>query len=223
MSKHAVTHLGIHLPPGETHLQGMMDLSPVWEKRGTYQFHKLEAAMTYIPATRRRLAVDVGAHVGLWSRVLAGMFTAVAAFEPVPVHQELFRLNVTTPNVLLHPVALGPAAGVTRLHIQEANSGATHADVRKAGGLDVPMETLDSYGLEGVDLLKIDCEGAEEGVLRGGVETLRRCRPVVIVEQKYDHAERAGWSRFGAVHFLAGLGWQTEQIISGDYIMVPPG
>ena len=44
------------------------------------------------------------------------------------------------------------------------------------------MVTLDSYPLNQLDWLKIDVEGCEDRVLRGAADTLKRCKPTVIVE-----------------------------------------
>ncbi|RWD13572.1 MAG: FkbM family methyltransferase, partial [Mesorhizobium sp.] len=43
---------------------------------------------------------------------------------------------------------------------------------------------LDSFGLAGIDFLKIDVEGFEKPILEGGEQTIRRERPVIIIEQK---------------------------------------
>ncbi len=46
----------------------------------------------------------------------------------------------------------------------------------------VQISTLDSQGLENVTFLKIDVEGAEEDVLRGGMELLKRDKPIINIE-----------------------------------------
>lgn len=213
---------GIWLPPGENHLQSHLKVNPAWEGRATYQFNKLEAAVALCPHDRRRVALDVGAHVGLWSRVLAGIFGHVHAFEPVPLHAELWHRNVPAFNATMHPCALGPWRGAIRLHLDGQNTGATHANPSVPGGITAPMAALDDLALDDVDFIKIDCEGGEEGVIKGAQATLRRWRPVVIVEQKHNHAERAGYDPMGAVALLKDMGWQVAQEIAGDYIMTPP-
>jgi Methyltransferase FkbM domain len=57
--------------------------------------------------------------------------------------------------------------------------------VRRGGdfvGRQVPVHTLDSYQLDDVALLKIDVEGMEADVIRGGLDTIRRNRPVIFAE-----------------------------------------
>jgi hypothetical protein len=48
----------------------------------------------------------------------------------------------------------------------------------------VTLTTLDRFGLRDVAFVKIDVEGHEVEVLKGGMETFSRDRPVVLVEIK---------------------------------------
>jgi Methyltransferase FkbM domain len=53
----------------------------------------------------------------------------------------------------------------------------------------------------------LDIEGAELRALRGGVETLRRFQPVVLIELNPDTLERDGCSVRDVVVFLEDLGY----------------
>lgn len=242
-----VNFRGMWLPAGESHLQRHIAMSPEVDGRGTYQLVKLKAALQVTES--RGVAVDVGAHVGLWSRILAREFKAVHAFEPVPWHRACWARNMAGHrNATLHPMALSDRHATLSLSIQTGNSGSTHVAADGAGQVEaraVPLDDVQGFGPgrheppadgagfypEGtspkplqVDFLKADCEGWEEYALRGAIETLKRCWPVVVVEQKPGHAERAGLRPQGAVLFLGrALGYRVHTILSGDYIMVPPG
>jgi len=48
----------------------------------------------------------------------------------------------------------------------------------------VKVITIDSLALPDLDLIKIDAEGHEPGVLRGAISTIERCRPVLCMEVK---------------------------------------
>src|SRR5688572_32728595 len=82
---------GIWLPDGDTHFAAHLEAGPEHDGAGTYQFAKIDMAMKMVPTERRGMALDIGGHVGLWSRVLASCFRGVIAFEPVPHLAECFR------------------------------------------------------------------------------------------------------------------------------------
>ena len=208
---------GIWLPAGETHLQEHIDLSPLVDNRGTYQLRKLNKAMKYVRGSQHT-ALDIGAHVGLWTRILLKLFTEVVAFEPVQEHVDCLVKNLkwpTTSNLTLHQVALGAGSGVVDMAIKKGNSGMTHV---QGSGTQVPMTTLDSYRLDNIDLIKIDVEGFERNVVEGARETILRNKPIVICEHKGHDLSHFGKDA-DAIGFLVELGMERKDLISGDYIM----
>jgi FkbM family methyltransferase len=215
---------GVWFPDHETHLPDWMaKAGEIIDGRGTYQIKKLRTAVGL--CKQRRVAVDVGGHVGLWSMQLVKLFDRVHAFEPVAAHQECFVKNVVEHGVgdpILHECALGEREGMISIFTEKGSSGNSHIDINAKGNYNIPMKTLDSLALEEVDFMKLDTEGYEENILRGAIETIKRCRPVIIVEQKRDMAEaRFGLRPRGAVTFLESLGYKMVKEMSGDYIMVP--
>lgn len=203
------------LPASEQHLVGMMTTGSVREVGGrlTYQYRKLEYAMQHV--RERRHAVDIGAHVGLWSMHLATLFDRVTAFEPNPVTADLWPWNVPEPNAVLFRCALGVGDGLVGLDGEPDHTG----HVRACGPGSVPMHALDAFNLDEVDFLKIDVEGYELAVVRGAEQTIRRCRPVIVVEQKGEDG-RLGMEPDGALHWLEGIGMRSEFCIGGDHFMV---
>jgi FkbM family methyltransferase len=213
---------GIWLPDEEQHLvEWMTNMNLVINGKLTYQFSKLQAAMKLIPAARRRVAVDVGAHVGLWSMHLAHQFNVVHAFEPNPDLAECFARNVPEANVAWHPCALGPNAGFTSLRRFDGNTGHTmNTGVdENGGGGAIEMATLDSFDLQNVDFIKIDVEGYEPGVVNGARETILRCRPVMVVEEK-NFESFHGFEKLLAIKMLTDRGMLIKHNIGGDHIMV---
>ena len=206
----------IYLPLHDEHFAAHLLRGPMVDGRGTYQLAKLRAALAVSP--RRGLAVDVGAHVGLWTRILAMEFAAVAAIEPMPEHAECLRLNTAhQPNVTLHELALGEeVAG--KLSFERSEEGIATARVAVFGDC-VPACRLDDLSLSGVDFLKIDCEGYELFVVRGGEETIRRDRPTVVIEQKKGRASRYGVDRLAGVALLRSWGAEVKWLMAGDYCL----
>lgn len=215
--------VGWWLPADETHLQAwMLQVNAELDGRLTYQRHKYLAALPYVRG--RGVAVDVGAHVGLWSWQMAKDFERVVAFEPMPNHGRCWDLNMReVGNAVLFDYALGETAGTAWLKTRTKGSsgdtgiepGAEHGDVK------AHVCRIDSLALREVHLIKMDCEGYELFVCRGATETLLRCKPVVIVEQKPETgmAARYGVGTTDAVKFLESLGAKRKEAIQGDYIM----
>lgn len=210
---------GWFFPDGEAHLPDWM-ANPknrvVLNGRAAYQGKKQEAALALCKS--RRVMVDVGGHIGLWSFNFGKWFDVVHAYEPVEAHRKCFERNVKDLNVTLHAMALGEIPGMVSIHTAPTSSGDSWVD----GAGNIPMETLDGQNLEDVDLIKLDCEGYELFALRGGVETIRRCKPVICVEQKPGKAQQFGLPETGAVDWLKRtVGYKLVQEIGGDFFMVP--
>lgn len=215
--------LGWWFPDHERHLIEWMsapgNAMPI-NGRPAYQGKKQLAALAAVTRFNDRplrVAIDVGGHIGLWSYNLAPAFRQVHAFEPVAYLRECFAKNVQSENVTVHPVALGAAEGSVSMHTTTESTGDSWVNGEGA----IPMFTLDSFGLDEVDFIKIDCEGYEENVLRGAVKTIDCHRPVIIVEQKREMAKRFGLEPLGAVKFLRTMDYVINAEIGGDFIMVP--
>ena len=82
---------------------------------------------------------------------------------------------------------------------------ADEADARQRGGIVFPVQPLDALGLERLDWLKIDTEGAEHYVLSGARETLARCKPRILFE---NHVHIDPDCEAKCVAFLRGLGYR---------------
>lgn len=210
-------HKGVWFPSHEEHMITWCDQNgQMVGGRTSYQYKKLLAALGFVK--QWRVAVDVGAHIGFFAWHLTKRFDHVHCFEPMAEHRECFERNVLDANRTLHPCALGSEAGKVALTVPQGSSGGTHI----SGLGDIPMFTLDSFNLQDVDFCKVDVEGAEMAVMQGAVETLKRCKPCVIIEQKSHtpggkiHLAEGGKP---AVDFLESLGYKTRAVISGDYIL----
>lgn len=128
-------------------------------------------------------ALDIGAHVGnhtLWLSIVCGL--RVYAAEPL-THAELsenVKRNGLRDRVTVWPCALGER----RYLAGNAGKG------RIRGEGTIPVVRLDDQVIEGrVALMKVDVEGMECEVLRGGLELIKRDRPVIYAEAWNDKAK----------------------------------
>lgn len=215
---------GLSLPDREKHIDQVIQAGPYFAGLGTFQFKKFAAAFPRIKNFRH--AIDIGAHVGMWTRVLARCFNIVTCFEPNPECEECFWANNPWQKcddhsqIVLKQVALGATAGKTKINTQQQSqsTGWTRVDPEN-GDVEVEIATLDSFNLEWVDFVKIDVEGWEHNVVKGAHETLAKWKPLVIVEQKPNNAELHGLKQFGARDLLKKMGANEIATISGDVIL----
>jgi FkbM family methyltransferase len=182
---------------------------------------------------RPGVIVDAGAHEGRLTLPLAALpQTHVIAFEPLPAAFARLRDVVSGlgTRVTLRPEALSDRPGSVTLTVPRVGGAAQeewgsivkdyaaimHNDPR-VEALDhwvVPTVTLDSLGLNDVTAIKLDVEGAEQEVLRGGLDLLRRCRPILSVEIEERH--RTGSAR-AIPDLLRPLGYAGYFEFFGDW------
>jgi FkbM family methyltransferase len=142
--------------------------------------------------------VDVGANIGFYTLVSArivGPSGAVHAFEPNGVVRASLVANLALngfQNVVVHDEAMASQSGSVLFYVSDwnENSGISSlipGDGLKAEGERVPCVTLDDFAAtlapRHIDVLKIDVEGAELDVIKGGRELLGRAdAPALIFE-----------------------------------------
>lgn len=217
----------IWIPEGDRHFEPFLKRSEQVAGAGTYQLPKYRQALAAV--THREAALDIGGHVGLWARVMAQDFREVHSFEPCPPHVECFSLNVAQfSNVTLYECALGDKAGEVELKHPADNTGHSHV-VKRGGEFRAPVFRLDSISnfwpeklRLRIGFIKIDVEGFEAQVLLGAEQTIKRHRPVVLIEQKKDNAERYGKDRYAARDLLRVWGMKELCVMNGDHLMVWP-
>ena len=136
-----------------------------------YQKKKLDQALRHFD--ERGLALDIGAHVGIWTHNLQEHFNKVVAFEPQADNYRCLKKNV---DVLAYNIALGSERqSVSLTNPLEGNSGGWEI----AEGNTVEMRLLDDFNYK-PDLIKIDVQGYELEVLKGAVETLKHTKALII-------------------------------------------
>ncbi|MEM7140482.1 MAG: FkbM family methyltransferase [Actinomycetota bacterium] len=162
------------------------------ENSGTYEEHLLEFLRNWTRPDS--ICLDVGANIGAVSAALARFADrgVVVAVEPVPSNLAFLRRNlaaVPCADVRIIERTLGRTGGTESIQFDDAHPGgafvATTA-ARSAASLDVSRTTIDTLvedeTLPRLDVVKIDAEGSEVDVLAGGVDVLRRHRPVLVLE-----------------------------------------
>lgn len=175
-----------------------------------------------------QLAIDIG---GNWGQSIYALQrharpAKTVSFEPNP--QLAARLKTTfasDPTVQVESFALGDTPGEFELYLPsyrgyeydglaslDYDSAAQWLNPERMAGFNpdlleiqkhlIEVRTLDSYALE-PDIIKIDVQGHEEAVIRGGLETISASQPVLIIEDPtaglIELLGKAGLEHFGLV------------------------
>lgn len=130
------------------------------------------------------IGANIGSHTVYWA--LERNAKKIYSFEPLDATYEILERNVElnklqncveTYNVGLYSTEC--KAKVAQYNI--INIGNTSFTPEKNGKF--VLKTLDSFDFKDkIDLIKIDVEGAEVEVLQGGIKTLRKYKPVLVIE-----------------------------------------
>ncbi|NRG18268.1 FkbM family methyltransferase [Rhizobiales bacterium] len=155
------------------------------------QIGHLKRALELVP--KFDIAVDGGANVGSWTRLMAKLFSEVHSFEPNACAYECLERNVhewgISPIVRTYPNGLSDQ--------DECVSIVTPQDARTVtsfvgGKGDVKCITIDSLELVGCSFIKLDVEGYEAKVLNGAYKTIKAFRPWIMIENKHQQNARYG-------------------------------
>jgi FkbM family methyltransferase len=176
-------------------------------------------------ADRTKQALDIGANRGTVSDFLARHFPVVHSFEP-NVELAGFLKKVLPRNCTVHPYALSNEAGEHELSIIIEQGIPIHGRGRILEGSDhsngaqesrsyatqkIRLETLDDQNLQNIGMIKIDVEGHEENVIRGGLRTLQANKPVMVIEIEKRHTGKPVKDTIALIESLGFTGYFFEE------------
>ena len=84
------------------------------------------------------------------------------------------------------------------------------------------MVTIDTLKLKNCGFIKVDVEGGDTAVLRGASKTIKKHRPVIIVESVPAYEARFGLPACAPIIFLESLGYELVETFWVDNILVFP-
>jgi FkbM family methyltransferase len=208
------------------------------------QFEEAELTLLTAYLDHGMTAFDVGANIGVFTAAFAGAVGergAVHSFEPLPDSRRRLQRTVELNDlrqVVVNGCAVADRTGSVELHdygpgyetwasLAPREIATDQGVVRTARRVAVDVVTLDEYcgdrGVEHVDVLKVDVEGAEEHVLRGASALLEGGAVDLVMVEVADTTLAAAGSRahdlldvlerFGfSTYALDGLGLRPHRV-----------
>ena len=171
-----------------------------------YQKEHLDTALSF--CSNFRNALDVGANYGIMSYHMSKRFAKVYAFEIQPAVCECLALNVNAfnlDNVEIHRYGLGETDSSVNLNFVENKTFSTHVDMSQEG--NIPVKALDNLNLHDIDFIKIDAEGFEPFIIKGGINLIKKYKPVILYERK-GHEARYGFDKNIVLEILKEYGYK---------------
>lgn len=191
------------------------------------EYESFERRLILRLARDAKVVFDIGANIGWYSLHIAQQEpqARVYAFEPVPATHGRLLANLARngAGARVTPVSdgLSDAPGAFDMFVP-ATSGSPAASLNElhpgegSQRISCRFTTLDQFvaaqGIERLDFLKCDVEGAELRVLKGAEETLARFRPAVVIELLRKWSAAFGYHPNDVLDIFASLGYRCYGI-----------
>lgn len=158
------------------------------------------------------LAIQAGGHVGFWPIKLSLNFGQVMTFEPEPDLYDCLQKNT---RYLTNIVALPSALGDKRHYSHIKRSGSSGKNVVEADGADIPIHvaSIDSLKIrQRVCAIFLDVEHYEAKVIDGALQTIKRDRPVIQVEELNKQDQDDVWSLLKLLNYTMDIKQGKDRI-----------
>ena len=154
-------------------------------------------------------ALDVGVYRGAYSYKLSQYFKTVHSFEPNPLLYPYLEKNLKKiiNNMVLYNLALSDVNGTSELKLPIRSKSIFKNNIEelfKLGAatmhpkntienfkkVPVKMKKLDDIEINNqIGFIKIDVEGHEKNVLKGGLKTIKNNKPILLIEIEEKHTK----------------------------------
>jgi len=166
----------------------------------------------------KRTVLQAGGNCGVYTREYAKYYENVYTFEPDMTNMNCLVLNTDKcNNIIKFQACLGESQGMTAIQnpLEIMDIGSIH--VKTPNKLDndmltadtranIPILKIDDIKFTELDLIHLDIEGYEFYALKGGIETIKKFKPVIVLEVCEDgHSEKYGYTRNDLELFLQSL------------------
>ena len=185
-----------------------------WILDGEYQKIQRDAILEFV--NRDGNAIDIGAHVGFWLKDMCNHFDYVYAFEPIEEVRHCLSRNVTAMNYKTYSFGLGAKNDVINVNYNPTETGNTHAS--KDGNQTITIRKLDDMNLPKIDYIKVDTEGFEIEVLKGGENMIKEYKPFVHVEVKERILQKQGISSNDVEDYLTSINYKEVMRVNSERV-----
>ena len=176
--------------------------------------------------------LDVGANTGTFS-MMAKLYptTKWHLFEPDPFNYALLKENVELneiTNATMYEEALSDYVGECVLKICPNHRGLNTigknvARFSEAESVDHPVKcnTIDNlFSDTKIDLIKIDTEGSEYDIIKGGINTIKKFKPKILLEYNPGNMGQCGHTPDKLNNFISSIGYNPFWFDNGENLFI---
>ena len=216
---------------------------------GHFDEENLQGEYPWLKDFKFKTILDIGANEGQFADKMHALFpeTMIYSFEPIPeAFAQLDKNFKDIKQIKGINLAIGDTAGEITFNKNESSASSSFLDMAdshvesfdfavKTVPIKVKVDTLDHVmGKEKIDLpmlIKIDVQGFEDKVIRGGTDTLKKADMVIcevsftelykgqlLFDDTYELFKNLGFSYAGSVEQLRAP--DTNRILQADAIFI---
>jgi FkbM family methyltransferase len=208
----------------------VIKLGNVWEPHLHRVFEK------YV--NKDSIVLEGGCHIGTHSIKLSKLSKELICFEPLKQSNDLLKKNLLLNdcnNVTVYNAGISDTISKTKFAwLPFGNIGGSGLHDNPMGifgngildsdeSYEVDLKSIDCLSLEKLDFIKLDVEGYETKAVNGGIDTIAKCRPVIVLECWSNH--QGGLDlEYTKTNFkiLLDMGYTVTQIgNSPDWLFLP--
>jgi len=205
---------GWWLPDDDTHFENYIT-------DGGYQTIHRTSILNYIKQFKSELnnVIDVGSHVGFWSKEFTELFKHVYAFEPMNEVRECYIKNIVKDNYTLYPYGLGSVEKKVKIQYEPNESGNTF--ITPSGNREIEVYPLDRFEFNKIDYIKIDAEGYEIEVCKGAIKLIERDKPFIHIEMKKKVMNKVGLTQNTIYDFFESINYKQVLAVKSEVVYAP--
>lgn len=145
-----------------------------------------------------------GGNAGLYPFFYSLRFKKVYTFEPEILNFSCLVDNCKSANVIKFNAGLSDKSEFVGFHLSLNNNGMHHVtDTKSESAFEIFTLTIDSLNIPELSLIHLDTEGCELKIFKGAIETIKRCKPIILTDLTVDEEE--------ITNLLVDLGYEKKE------------
>lgn len=182
---------------------------------------------------KKGTVLQAGGNCGLYTAEYAKTYKNVYTFEPDMTNMACLVLNTLGyNNIIKFQACLGDAHSMTSLQnpLEIMDVGGIHVKSPTAppdnlhtveSESNIPIMKIDDIIFHELDLIHLDIEGYELFALKGAVETIKKHKPVIVLEV-CDHGKKFGYSIDDVYTFMTSMDYVCIKKLesNNDYVFI---